>query len=315
MCAPLLLQTLFSLSSRSRPLARASPQAQSHKTKLTLTPIPIPIPIPIQIPIATPNQIQSVRQAQFTPLHLACQQGHNQSARLLLMAGAKADLKNSVSMRISQSVFFQLDWPPPKTIINQTSAGAASASKVFFRDAARAAVADGSGALLAPLPAAAAAASLFGRSRAQVELVRMDPRAAPSQFSACNAHVRRNLAKSINRRPTSNQKWKCEVVTRLDSTGTIGLSNERRPFGHSRFRCHSRAHSRRNARGRSICKRGQWIEPSELHDATGACLRARPTSRHRCVDQAPRSSLAATPLADARKNLLVDERSLIPWRL
>lgn len=36
-------------------------------------------------------------QAQFTPLHLACQQGHNQSARLLLMAGAKIGAKNSVS--------------------------------------------------------------------------------------------------------------------------------------------------------------------------------------------------------------------------
>ena len=36
-------------------------------------------------------------QAQFTPLHLACQQGHNQSARLLLMAQARSEARNSVS--------------------------------------------------------------------------------------------------------------------------------------------------------------------------------------------------------------------------
>lgn len=38
-----------------------------------------------------------IGQAQFTPLHLACQQGHNQTARLLLMANAKTEAKNSVS--------------------------------------------------------------------------------------------------------------------------------------------------------------------------------------------------------------------------
>lgn len=38
-------------------------------------------------------------QALFTPLHMAAQQGHNQTARLLLMAQAKTEAKNSVSSK------------------------------------------------------------------------------------------------------------------------------------------------------------------------------------------------------------------------
>ena len=33
----------------------------------------------------------------FTALHLACQNGHNQTCRLLLLAGCSPDIRNSVS--------------------------------------------------------------------------------------------------------------------------------------------------------------------------------------------------------------------------
>ncbi|KAK8740641.1 hypothetical protein OTU49_017413 [Cherax quadricarinatus] len=33
----------------------------------------------------------------FAPLHLACQNGHNQTCRVLLLAGCKPDIKNNVS--------------------------------------------------------------------------------------------------------------------------------------------------------------------------------------------------------------------------
>lgn len=35
--------------------------------------------------------------AGFTPLHFACQNGHNQSCREILLAGAPPDLQNTVS--------------------------------------------------------------------------------------------------------------------------------------------------------------------------------------------------------------------------
>ncbi|KAI1294993.1 Ankyrin repeat domain-containing protein 6 [Halotydeus destructor] len=38
--------------------------------------------------------VNAKNKAKFTPLHLACQQGHNQSGRLLLWAGGKADARN-----------------------------------------------------------------------------------------------------------------------------------------------------------------------------------------------------------------------------
>ena len=34
----------------------------------------------------------------FTALHLACQNGHNQTCRLLLLAGCSPDIRNSVSI-------------------------------------------------------------------------------------------------------------------------------------------------------------------------------------------------------------------------
>ena len=36
----------------------------------------------------------------FAPLHLACQNGHNQSCRVLLLAACKPDIKNNVSILI-----------------------------------------------------------------------------------------------------------------------------------------------------------------------------------------------------------------------
>ena len=32
----------------------------------------------------------------FTPLHLSCQNGHNQSSRVLLLHGCRPDVKNNV---------------------------------------------------------------------------------------------------------------------------------------------------------------------------------------------------------------------------
>jgi len=44
--------------------------------------------------------------AGFAPLHLACQNGHNQSCRELLLAGSNPDLQNNVSdLPISHSRF------------------------------------------------------------------------------------------------------------------------------------------------------------------------------------------------------------------
>ena len=34
----------------------------------------------------------------FAPLHLACQNGHNQTTRVLLLAGCRPDIKNNVSV-------------------------------------------------------------------------------------------------------------------------------------------------------------------------------------------------------------------------
>lgn len=42
--------------------------------------------------------------AGFAPLHLACQNGHNQSCRELLLAGSNPDLQNNVS---DLPIFFQ----------------------------------------------------------------------------------------------------------------------------------------------------------------------------------------------------------------
>ena len=33
----------------------------------------------------------------FAPLHLCCQNGHNETCRVLLLAGCKPDIKNNVS--------------------------------------------------------------------------------------------------------------------------------------------------------------------------------------------------------------------------
>ena len=40
----------------------------------------------------------------FAPLHLCCQNGHNESCRVLLLHGCKPDLKNNVSEGWSGSV-------------------------------------------------------------------------------------------------------------------------------------------------------------------------------------------------------------------
>ena len=37
----------------------------------------------------------------FAPLHLCCQNGHNETCRVLLLAGCKPDIKNNVSKLIS----------------------------------------------------------------------------------------------------------------------------------------------------------------------------------------------------------------------
>ena len=34
----------------------------------------------------------------FAPLHLCCQNGHNETCRVLLLAGCKPDIKNNVSL-------------------------------------------------------------------------------------------------------------------------------------------------------------------------------------------------------------------------
>ena len=39
--------------------------------------------------------------AGFAPLHLCCQNGHNQSCRELLLAGANADVQNNVGQFLS----------------------------------------------------------------------------------------------------------------------------------------------------------------------------------------------------------------------
>ena len=38
----------------------------------------------------------------FSPLHLCCQNGHNESCRVLLRAGCKPNIKNNVSVAVKQ---------------------------------------------------------------------------------------------------------------------------------------------------------------------------------------------------------------------
>lgn len=63
-------------------------------------------------------------QAGFTALHLSAQNGHNQSTRILLLAGCNPDLKNNVSLTYYVKVIwikdtYMGDWP--QTIMFQTS--------------------------------------------------------------------------------------------------------------------------------------------------------------------------------------------------
>lgn len=48
--------------------------------------------------IAVHFHSMALLQAGFTSLHLSAQNGHNQSTRILLLAGCNPDLKNNVSL-------------------------------------------------------------------------------------------------------------------------------------------------------------------------------------------------------------------------
>ena len=43
----------------------------------------------------------------FAPLHLCCQNGHNETCRVLLLAGCKPDIKNNVCTYISFSKYLK----------------------------------------------------------------------------------------------------------------------------------------------------------------------------------------------------------------
>lgn len=46
----------------------------------------------------------------FTPLHLCCQNGHNQSCRELLLAGCDTDVQNNVSyLRVFIYIIIDID--------------------------------------------------------------------------------------------------------------------------------------------------------------------------------------------------------------
>ena len=58
----------------------------------------------------------------FSPLHLCCQNGHNESCRVLLRAGCKPNIKNNVSIIIDNFYFklvltcFTVNWSQYKHI-------------------------------------------------------------------------------------------------------------------------------------------------------------------------------------------------------
>lgn len=49
--------------------------------------------------------VNAVNRAGFTPLHLCCQNGHNETCRVLLWADANPDAKNHVSFHLDFSFF------------------------------------------------------------------------------------------------------------------------------------------------------------------------------------------------------------------